>query len=102
MTKIKFPHWALINAAATYLYILLVGWFMSNVEHMFDPKPSFWAPVAFLLLFVFSATMTGLLVLGRPIYIYLNGQKKEAWHLLFWTIGWIFVGGVITFIALAL
>ena len=40
-----------------------------------------------LMLFVFSAAFTGTLVLGRPIVWYLNGKKREALSLLFYTLG---------------
>ena len=39
----------------------------------------------FLMLFVFSALLTGYLVLGKPIMMYVDGQKKEAVRLLFYT-----------------
>ncbi|MFA4937084.1 MAG: hypothetical protein WC575_02215 [Patescibacteria group bacterium] len=43
-------------------------------------------PVAFLLLFVVSATIVGLLVLGKPVTLFLEGFKKEAVRLLFYTV----------------
>jgi hypothetical protein len=42
-----------------------------------------------LLLFIISASVTGLLVLGKPIHLYLSGLKKEAFVLLFATTGWL-------------
>ena len=42
-----------------------------------------------LLLFVVSATITDLLVLGKPIYLYLEGKKKEAFTLLIATLVWL-------------
>jgi hypothetical protein len=49
------------------------------------------APMVFLLLFVFSALVTGYLVLGKPILMYLDGQKKEAIKLLFYTGAALFI-----------
>ncbi len=43
-------------------------------------------PVIFLLLFVVSATVVGLLVLGKPIILYWEGYKKEGIKLLIYTV----------------
>jgi hypothetical protein len=43
------------------------------------------APILFLLLFVFSALLTGFLVLGKPLMLYIDGQKKDGVNLLFYT-----------------
>lgn len=42
-----------------------------------------------LLLFVISATVTGFLILGKPITLYLDGAKKEAFRFLAMTVGWL-------------
>lgn len=76
---------ALINAGATATYILLVVWFMSNIENLFDgpePSDSILVPVIMLLTFVVSAAITGFAVFGRSIMWYLDGQKKDAVKLL--------------------
>ncbi len=54
-------------------------------------------PTALLLVFIVSATITGLLVLGRPIYLYLNNLRSEAVKLLIYTVIFLLV---ITAIAL--
>ena len=36
-------------------------------------------------IFILSALITGSLVLGKPILLYLDGQKKEGITLLFYT-----------------
>jgi hypothetical protein len=48
---------------------------------------TFLAPIAMLLLFVFSAALTGFLVFGQPAILYLDGKKKEALTLLGYTLG---------------
>lgn len=60
---------------------------------------SFLIPISFLLLFVFSAALTGFLIFGKPTLMYIDGKKKEAVSLLINTLGIFFV---ITFIALTL
>lgn len=82
---------SLINAAGVFIYILAIAWFLFNVNDrtLFGATPNFFAPVFMLLLFIISASITGLLVLGRPLHLYVNGLKKEAFVLLFATIGWL-------------
>jgi hypothetical protein len=71
---------------------------VTNAERMFGPKqPGMLGPVAFLLLFVFSALVTGTLVLLPPVRLYLDGHKTEGVRLLLYTAGWL---GVITILML--
>ena len=88
---------ALAHSVVLLLYITGVAWVMSHAERIFGKMQTFWGPVAFLLLFVFSALISGLLVLGRPAYLFFNGQKKESMKMLFYTIGWLFVITVAVF-----
>jgi hypothetical protein len=59
-------------------------------------------PIAMLMLFVFSAAFTGILILGRPVMWYLDGKKKEAIYLLFYTLLVFFVVTLIAFLLLIL
>jgi len=102
MKQSKIIFWSAINSIGTAIYISLIAWLMFNGEKIFGQATNFWMPVALLLLFVVSATITGLLVLGRPAYLYLNGAKTEAIKLLFYTIGWLLLITVIVFISLLL
>ncbi len=90
MQKLSDSVRGLLNAAGVFVYVSLVAWFMFNGEHLFggDGK-SFLIPVFMLMLFVLSAAITGSLVLGKPILMYLDGQKKEAVKLFFITLGWL-------------
>lgn len=83
---------ALLNSLLTFLYIILVSSFMFFMNHNFHDTPdNFLAPVTMLLLFVFSAALTGSLVFGRPILWYIDGKKKEALKLLSWTLLFLFI-----------
>ncbi len=66
------------QALGAFLYVLGAAWVISHAEVIFGQMQKFWAPVAFLLFFVFSATVEGTLVLGLPIYFFLTDRKKEA------------------------
>ncbi|MEK7067575.1 MAG: hypothetical protein AAB956_01095 [Patescibacteria group bacterium] len=91
MKKSDYIARSFINAAGVLVYISAVAWFMFNGKHIFDGPDNFMMPVFMLLLFVISASITGLLVLGKPISLYLEGLKKEAFTLLFVTLGWLVV-----------
>jgi maltodextrin utilization protein YvdJ len=64
---------------------------MSNASDFFGHDDTFVTPIFVLLLFVISATVTSLLVLGKPVSLFLAGSKKEAFMLLFSTLVWLVV-----------
>lgn len=90
---------AALNALGTALYIACISLLMFNAEQIFGgegPDETVLIPIAMLLLFVLSASITGSLVLGRPILWYMDGKKKEAVSLLMATLGFL---AAITFVA---
>lgn len=86
MEKAKLFYFSIISSFATFIYVVLVAWIMTNGDKIFGQANTLLGPVAFLLLFVVSATIVGLLVLGKPITLYLEGFKKEAVRLLVYTV----------------
>ena len=80
-----------LNAAGVFAYVSAVSWLLFSAGHIFGnvPEPNFLIPIYFLLLFVISASITGFLVLGKPILMYWDGQKKEALKMLFCTLAWL-------------
>jgi len=94
---------ATLDSLGVVVYIFLVSLIMNNGEKIFGSMAnSAIAPVAFLLLFVFSALVTGGLILGRPIILYLDGQKKEGLKLLFYTGASLLVLLILVFLGLVL
>jgi hypothetical protein len=90
----------LINALSTFIYTGAVAWLMFNGEQFFGKATSFVMPLALLLLFVVSAAVTGLLMVGKPILLYLDGAKKEAVKLLFYTLSWLALMMIVVFIVI--
>lgn len=91
---------AFLNSVGTALYIGAVGSFMYYGSMIkIGKKANFLAPIAMLLLFVFSAALTGSLIFGKPALLYIDGKKKEALILLIYTLLIFFV---ITFLMIAL
>ncbi len=93
---------SLRNAFGVLAYITGVALVMFNMEHAFDNEPSFLVPVLMLLLFVTSAAITGSLVLGKPIMLYLDNQKKGALTFLLLTLAWLVVFAVLILVFLFL
>lgn len=95
---------ASIHAIAQVAYIASVALLMSNAEKYFGNKEdTMLAPITFLLLFVISALISGLLILGKPILLFLDGSKNEAVTLLLSTLGFLiafFIIGVFIMILL--
>ncbi len=90
---------AFINSVATAAYITAVAGFMyfgSTIK--LGRANTILVPTALLLLFVFSAALTGFLIFGKPAQLYVDGKKKEALSLVTYTLAIFFV---ITFVALA-
>jgi len=93
---------AFVHALAVLVYIMFVGYIMRYGEKIFgNTTPNFVGPVAFLLLFVVSATVTASLVFGRPVLMYMDGMKKDALRLFLYTLAWmvLFLGVIFVFSA---
>ena len=79
----------LAHASGVFVYAAGVAWLGFNSQRIFGKPGSFLVPLFVLLLFVISASVTGLLVLGKPIHLYLSGSRREAFVLLFVTLAWL-------------
>jgi hypothetical protein len=89
MKKSEYLLKSLINALGVLIYTSAVAWMLFNGQTIFGKASSFLMPLFLLLLFIISASITSLLVLGKPIHLFLNGLKKEAFILLFTTLAWL-------------
>ena len=75
MKKSEYFIKGLINALGVVAYTTAVALFMSNGERIFGNTRSFLLPLFMLLLLIISATITGLLVLGKPIQLYYDARN---------------------------
>ena len=82
---------AFLHSLGVLIYTSLIAAFLFNGEKLFGKVTSFLMPAAILLLLVLSAAITGALVLGKPILLYLDNQKADALKLFGWTVGWLAV-----------
>lgn len=102
MEKSKIIQRSLLNSLGAAIYIAVVAVFMSNVEKFFGNKPdTFLAPLSMLLLFVLSAAVVSGLILGKPIILYLDGEKKVGVELFLYSLAWLFIFTILAFIAVS-
>lgn len=71
---------------------------MKNGEQVFGKINDLLGPIAFLLLFTLSALVVGSLIIGKPIMLYIDGQKKEAVQMLLASILWLALFTAVTLI----
>ena len=93
---------AAISALATAIYVVVVASFLFYAPKVFGPAHTVLVPITMLLLFVFSAALTGLLIFVQPALWYLDGRKKEALSLLTLTLGIFFILTLVSVLVLVL
>lgn len=105
--NIKKHFWVSLGyATGVVIYVLTLVGILFSVERIFpdgvldSAATDFLAPVLFLLTFVVSATITGGLVLGKPIHLYLQGEKKEAVLFLAHTLVWLIIYALLLFVVI--
>ncbi len=93
----------LLNSFGVLVYVLLFSMFISQINEWFgtDDKAII-TPAAALMMLVLSALVTGGLVLGKPVMLYLDGKKKEGVKLLLFTGLGLFIFTILVFFALLL
>ena len=93
----------MLHAVGAFLYVIAVVTLISNAQRLFGPdEPGFLAPLAMLMLLVLSAAVMAMLVFGKPAMLYVDGKKKEAIVMVFWTIGSFAVLTVCVFLFMAM
>lgn len=97
MNKKKLIGVGFLSTVGTFLYVMIIGFIMSNGNRLFGKMTGLMAPATFLLLFVFSALITSFMVLGYPIWLYFEGRKKESLFAFSSVVGWIFLFLVMLF-----
>ncbi len=88
-----------LQALAISIYSAIVGAFLFYIPSIL-PKPGFLGTFLLLIVFVFSAAVTGSLVFGLPTYLAINKRIKEAVSLLGYTLFYFFLIIVLTLLAI--
>ncbi|MBX4215568.1 hypothetical protein KW797_01320 [Candidatus Parcubacteria bacterium] len=86
LDSLPVPAVALLETLGVLSYISLFAFlvssgFLKGIEHQ---VPEFLAPVFFLTTFVFSALLTGTLVLGYPAMLFFEGNRSRAVAIVVW------------------
>ena len=102
MQKEKIAQYSLVHSMGVLAYVFLVAILIRNGDKLFGKNNNVASVMAFLMLFVFSATVVGGLVLAKPVMLYLDGQKKEAVKMLLSTVGWLLILMAAVFILMIL
>lgn len=103
MVNLKLLKRAVGSSLGVAIYIFLIALFLNNGSKIFGEEDNkMLAPVLFLLLFTLSALVTGFLILGKPIMLYLDNEKKDSIKLLFYTGICLFILVIITSLLLFL
>lgn len=89
---------SLLNALGTIAYVSILVTAVLNGERVFGTVNTSIAPVMFLTTFVLSAAITGGLVLGKPVMLFLENKKSEAIKLFIYTLCWLAAAVVILLI----
>lgn len=103
MKNSKLIKWGIAQALGVFVYILLLSVFMNKAnDWLGQDDRGILAPIMALLILVFSALVTGGLVLAKPIMLYIDGKKKEGVRLLLGTGLSIFVLILLFFLILVM
>lgn len=93
----------LIQAAAVVAYIFILVWTLFNASLDTLVGQSMLGPLLFLLVFVISAAVMGLLIFGKAVLLYLDTKNiKGALFLVLYTLGWLLLFGVIILLVAAM
>jgi uncharacterized membrane protein YbhN (UPF0104 family) len=96
--KKELVKYSFLMAVGELAYIFLVVLFMRNAQKILGNDQNIISTMAFLLVVVLSASVSGALILGKPIMLYLDNKKKEAIILFSLTLGWFLLFIIIALI----
>lgn len=101
-SSLSLPFIAFLQALGLVIYCLLVGLLIWQGNALFGPPFTFLGPTMFLVLFVASALISALIILGYPIILFWEKKQTiKALKLVACTTGWLILF-VLLFIAIFL
>lgn len=87
--RFSLPFIAFLQASGLVIYIILISIFFNYVTPSFNHQiDEFYAPIIMLLVFIISAVISALLVLGRAGFLFWEKRYKESFTLVAYTVGW--------------
>jgi hypothetical protein len=89
LSTVSTPFLAFLQASGFLVYLILIGLFFNYmIPYFAGANEKFYAPLVMLLLFVMSAVISALLILGRASVYFWEKNYKKALELTLWTVGW--------------
>ncbi len=86
MKKLSLSLIGFLQALGVVVYCSLISAFFRLGNKFFPKQSDFYITVLILILLVFSAAITGMIVFGYPACLALNQKIKEALHVFFYTL----------------
>ena len=80
-----------MQAAALTFYIFIATFLIQNAPNWLKPVPQFISAFLFLLFFAISILISASIILGYPITLFFDGQRKIAIQMVLWSTFWLFV-----------
>src|SRR3989339_352406 len=78
LKKLNLPLIGFLQASGVISYCFFMGVFMWFANRLMGEPPEFWGVTLMMILLVFSAAITGVLVFGYPVYLVINRRIKES------------------------
>ena len=103
VNKNEIYKWGIGAGIAQLGYIILVVLLMIAMEEFMKDTSAYGGPLAMvlvLILLVFSATISGLIVLGYPAYLFLQKNYKQAVCTLVTSLATILIGFLIVLLVI--
>jgi len=92
-----------LQALGLTVYISLIGLLMSQGNAIFGKMDTFLGPTLFLIIFVLSAVVCGLVFGYYPFILWWEHKEtKKAIRVVFYTAGWLVFFGIFTLILMVL
>ena len=67
-----------MGAIAEVIYVVIIALVLYNMSNLLPTPPAFLGIALILTLLVFSTAVSGLFVLGLPVYLLIQKKTKEA------------------------
>lgn len=101
MCKLSLPFKAFLQSFSLASYVILISQFLQNAPKLSNLNPVL-ASTLFLLLFVTSALICALSILGYPFWLFLQNRGKEALMLIIYSALWLLLFFVVLLLFLIL
>ena len=90
--------WAVLGGVAEALYCILIGWAMPRLGQLAGNGNSVLQVAPFLLVLVFSVSVSGVCLLGYPVYLAMDKKYTQAIKCVLVSLATLLIIGLIIFL----